>query len=159
MVDLSFREPQENDWLEILSLANTALRELQNPPSQCDWLTNRRAFSSQGTQHHFVAVAEGAIIGYAAAERHANAPQGEYRLFVVVAPSDRTRIGTVMLRALRHYLIGVRAHSVRMVEYANDSGFLAYLREIGFGSEKAFALVDRTPVVELKMQAPFEALA
>ena len=46
-----------------------------------------------------------------------------------------------------------------MLEYEADAGFLRFLRAHGFVNHKTFTLADGVKVTELRMEAPFAALA
>jgi hypothetical protein len=84
MDNVSLREPRDEDWADLLALANRSLSEMQSPPSQEEWVANRRSFSaSEGVQKHFVAIIERRIVGYAGAEWRKTQPEGWYRVFVV----------------------------------------------------------------------------
>ena len=166
MNETTLRAPTNDDWPAILALAELSLSELPNAPSQDEWLNNRRSFTPpDGIQRHFVATSGERIVGYACIEhRHKTGDgnktvDGGYRLFVVVALSARTTLGTRLLAELRKCLIDLDARRVWLVEYEADAGFLAYLEERGFARVANFKLDDGTPVVELTMDAPFQSLA
>lgn len=154
----SLREPADADWPAILQLANASLAGMPNAPPQDAWLANRRAFLVPGRRHHFVALEDGRIAGYAAAEHPLHAPDGEYRVFVVVAPTARETLGVFLLRQLRHRLLKANARVMRMLEYEADAGFLAFLQAHGFVYRKTFTLTDGAAVAELRLEAPFESL-
>jgi len=155
----TLREPSSADWPKILELANASLAEIPNAPHQDEWLTNRRAYLQGGKRHHVVALEDGRIAGYAAAEHVIHAPPGEFRIFLVVPPSARETLGSYLLRELRRYLLTANAATIRMLEYEADSGFLAYLQARGFVHRKTFAMTDGILLAELRMEAPFEPLA
>ena len=155
----TLREPTEADWPAILGLANASLADIPNAPPQDEWLANRRAFLVPGRRYHVVALEAGHVAGYAAAEHLLHAPDGEYRVFVVVAPSAREALATYLLRELRRYLLKAHASTIRMLEYEADSGFLGFLQAHGFVFRKTFTLADGVKMTELRMQAPFAALA
>jgi Acetyltransferase (GNAT) family len=158
MSELTLRAPTDDDWPAILALAERSLSELPNAPSQAEWLNNRRSFSPpDGIQRHFVATSDEQIVGYACIE-HRSKTDGVYRLFVVVAPSARRTLGTCLLAKLRECLIDLRARRAWVAEYETDTGFLAYLEEMGFVKLKTFKLEDGTPVVEMSIDAPFHSL-
>ena len=165
MSEATLRAPGDHYWPAILDLAVLSLAELPNAPSQHEWLNNRRSFTpSDGVQQHFVATSGERIVGYACIEhRHKTADggkpvEGEYRLFVVVAPSARTTMGTRLLAKLRECLINLGACRVRVLEYEADARFISYLEEMGFVRLKSFNLDDGSPVVGLTMDAPFQSL-
>jgi hypothetical protein len=165
MGEIELREPTDDDWLAIRALAELSLSELPNPPSQQEWLNNRKSFSpSDGIQQHFVATSGERIVGYGCIEHRYKTNSGRelndgvYRLFVVVAPSARRTLGTRLLAKLRECLIDLGARRTWVVEYAADTGFLAYLKEMGFVKLKTFELDDGTPVVEMNIDAPFQSL-
>ena len=155
----TLREPTESDWPAILQLANASLADMPNAPPQDEWLANRRAFLVPGRRHHLVAFEAGRAAGYAAAEHPLHAPDGEYRVFVVVAPSARDTLATYLLRELRRHLVKANASTIRMLEYETDAGFLRFLQAHGFVHRKTFTLADGVKVTELRMEAPFAALA
>jgi N-acetylglutamate synthase-like GNAT family acetyltransferase len=166
MSGIELREPANDDWPAILTLAELSLAELPVIPSQQEWLNNRRSFtSSDGIQQHFVATSGEHIVGYACIEhrnetKHGTKPaDGVYRLFVVVAPSARRTLGTQLLAKLRESLVDLGARRAWVVEYEADAGFLAYLEQMGFVRLTTFKLDDGTPVVELSIDAPFQSLA
>ena len=160
MDEIVLREPRADDWEAILKLAELSLSEMSTVPSQLEWLNNRRSFSAaEGIQQHFVATSNDRIVGYACIEHRDKADAGEYRLFVVVAPSARTTLGTMLLAKLRERLLSVGARRARMAEYEADAGFISYLETMGFVRLNSFKLEDGSPVVELSMDAPFQSLA
>jgi N-acetylglutamate synthase-like GNAT family acetyltransferase len=160
MDEIVLREPRDDDWTAILKLAELSLAEMPIVPSQLEWLNNRRTFSAvEGIQQHFVAISSDRIVGYACIEHRDKADAGEYRLFVVVAPSARATLGTTLLASLRERLLSVGARRARMVEYEADVGFISYLEKMGFVGLNGFKLDDGSPVVELGMDAPFQSLA
>src|SRR5260370_29706358 len=134
MSEIALRAPTKDDWPAILALAELSLSELPNTPSQHEWLNNRRSFSpSDGIQKHFVATSSGRIVGYSCIEHRiktdggSEPTDGVYRLFVVVAPSERRTLGTRLLAKLRECLIDLGARRAWVAEYAADAGFLGYL--------------------------------
>jgi hypothetical protein len=165
MSGIAVRAPADDDWPAILALAELSLAELPDAPSQHEWLNNRRSFSpSDGNQRHFVATSGDRIVGYACVE-HRNKTasgrkpaEGVYRPFVVVAPSARTTLGTVLLAKLRESLIDLGARRAWVLEYEADAGFISYLEGMGFARSANFKLDDGTPVVELTIDAPFQSL-
>jgi hypothetical protein len=159
MDETVLREPRADDWAAILKLAELSLAEMSTVPSQLEWLNNRRSFSpADGIQQHFVAASGDRIVGYACIEHRDSAADGEYRLFVVVAPAARATLGTRLLAKLRECLLSVGARRARMVEYVADAGFISYLEKIGFVRLNTFNLNDGNRVVELSMDAPFQSL-
>lgn len=155
----TLREPSAADWPSILELANASLAEIPHAPPQDEWLANRRAYLQGGRRHHVVAVEDGHVVGYAAAEHALHQPQGEYRVFVVAMPAARETLGTYLLREILRYLRTMNAQTVRMLEYEADAGFLAYLESRGFARRRTFTLADGTAIVELRLNALFEASA
>jgi SAM-dependent methyltransferase len=156
MIDVILRPPGDDDWPAILDLAHRSLSELPDAPPQEDWLRNRRAFPQQtGKQHHLVAVAGDQVVGYAAAEQRRGAAEGEYRLFIVVAPADRATLGRMLFEQLREFLLGANQRRGWMLEYVADSDFLSFLEELGFVRVESFNLTDSSPVVRLILDAPF----
>lgn len=165
MSEITLRAPTDDDWPAILTLAELSLSELLNSPSQQEWLSNRKTFSrSDGIQRHFVAISDERIVGYACIEHRNKNIDGKktaddvYRLFVVVAPTARRTFGTRLLAKLRECLIDLGARRAWVVEYEADTGFLAYLEEMGFVKLKTFNLDDGTPAVEMNIDAPFQSL-
>jgi hypothetical protein len=167
--EFSIRMPCEEDWRAILNLANQSLIEVPDAPSQQEWLENRRSYSpSEGIQRHIVATSGDQIVGYACIEHRdnfklhppaINAPHGEYRLFVVVAPSDRSTLGTRLLKLLGRQLIELGALRAWTTEYEADAHFVSYLERMGFVRQTSFRLPDGTTAVRLIMDAPFQSLA
>jgi len=161
--------PCDDDWRVILTLANQSLVEVPGAPSQQEWLDNRRSYSpSEGIQRHFVATSGDRIVGYACIEQRdnfnlhppaTNAAHGEYRLFVVVAPSDRSTVGTRLLKLLGGQLTDLGALRAWTTEYEADVHFVAYLQQMGFVRQTSFRLPDGTAGVRLIMDAPFQSLA
>ena len=165
MNEITFRAPTVDDWPAILALAEQSLAELPNPPSQLEWLNNRKSFTpSDGIQQHFVATSGERIVGYACIEcRNKTSDRKKtvgdvYRLFVVVAPSARRTLGTHLLAKLRESLIDLGARRAWVAEYEADAPFLAYLEEMGFVKLKTFRLDDGTQAVEMSIDAPFQSL-
>jgi hypothetical protein len=167
--EFSIRMPCEDDWPAILNLANQSLMEVPYAPSQQEWLENRRSYSpSEGIQRHIVATSGDQIVGYACIEHRdnfklhppaINAPHGEYRLFVVVAPSDRSTLGPRLLKLLGRQLIELGALRAWTTEYEADAHFVSYLEQMGFVRQTSFRLPDGTTAVRLIMDAPFQSLA
>src|SRR6266481_1888422 len=131
MSEITFRAPADADWPAILALAETSLSEFPNAPSQHEWLNKRRSFSpSDGIQQHFVATSGERIVGYACIEHRIKITNGRkpidgvYRLFVVVAPSARTTLGTQLLAKLRECLIKLDARKAWVLEYPADARFI-----------------------------------
>src|SRR5215469_11915688 len=117
-------------------------------PSQQEWLDNRRSYSRpEGAQQRLVASLGNHLVGYACIE-YRDSPKrpppanktanGEYRLFVVVAPSDRATVGSRLLQQLRRQLIELDARRAWMMEYEADSRFLSYLEGRGFVRQTSF---------------------
>lgn len=168
MSKFSIRTPGDDDWPAILKLAHESLIEMPGAPSQQEWLDNRRSYSpSEGKQRHFVATSRDQIVGYAGIERRDNfklhppavsAADGEYRLFVVVAPSERSTLGTQLLKLLGRQLIGLGALRAWTMEYEADVHFVSYLQRMGFVRQTSFRLPDGTAAVRLIMDAPFQSL-
>ena len=160
MDEIVIREPRADDWAAILKLAELSLAEMPIVPSQLEWLNNRKSFSpSDGIQQHFVAASADRIDGYACIEHRNKTADGEYRLWVVVAPSMRTTLGTTLLGKLRECLLSVGASRARMVEYEADAGFISYLETMEFVRLNRFKLDDGSPVVELSIDAPFRSFS
>jgi N-acetylglutamate synthase-like GNAT family acetyltransferase len=167
--EFSIRMPCEDDWPAILNLGNQSLMEVPGAPSQQEWLDNRRSYlPSEGIQRHFVATSGDQIVGYACVEHRGNfklhppainAPHGEYRLVVVVAPSDRSTVGTRLLKLLGRQLIDLGARRAWTLEYEADAHFVSYLERIGFVRQTSFRLPCGTTAVRLIMDAPFQSLA
>ena len=169
MGQIGIRIPQDDDWPAILNLANKSLTEMPAAPGQQEWLDNRRSYSPpDGVRQHFVACSGDDLVGYACLEHRdnprlhqsaTNVADAEYRLFVVVAPSDRATVGTRLLELLRRRLIELGARRVWMTEYQADSRFVSYLERKGFLRQTSYRLPDGTPAVRLTMDAPFQSLA
>ena len=168
MSKFSIRTPGDDDWPAILKLADQSLIQIPGAPGQQEWLDNRRSYSpSEGIQRHFVATSRDQIAGYACIEhrdnfklhpRAINAADGEYRLFLVVAPSDRSTLGTRLLKLLGRQLIDLGARRAWTMEYETDVHFVSYLQRMGFVRQTSFRLPDGTAAVRLIMDAPFQSL-
>jgi hypothetical protein len=165
MNEVTLRVPADDDWPAILTLAEQSLAELPNAPCQQEWLNNRRSFSpSDGIQQHFVATSGDHIVGYACIEYREKTFSGRkpvdgvYRLFVVVAPSARTALGSRLLAKLRENLINVGARRAWVLEFEGDAAFVSYLEGMGFVRLANFNLDDGSPIVELAIDAPFASL-
>jgi N-acetylglutamate synthase-like GNAT family acetyltransferase len=164
--EITLRAPADDDWPAILALAELSLAELPDPPSQHEWLTNRRSFSSSdGIQRHFVARSGERIVGYASIEHRDKTADGKkcvdgvYRLFLVVAPSARTTLGSRLLAKLRESLLDLGARRAWVLEYEADVGLISYLKEVGFVKSASYKLEDGGhPVVEMTIDAPFLSL-
>jgi hypothetical protein len=167
--EFSIRMLCEDDWPAILNLANQSHLEIPDASSQQEWLENRRSYSpSEGIQRHLVATSGDRIVGYACIEHRdnfkihppaINAPHGEYRLFVVVAASDRSTLGTRLLKQLGRQLIELAALRAWTTEYEADAHFVSYLERMRFVRQTSFRLPDGTTAVRLIMDAPFQSLA
>ena len=121
-------------------------------------MAHRRSFAtSEGTREHFVACLDTRIVGYAAIERHIDAPAGLYRMFVVVEPSNRATLGTMLFAELRKRLAGLGAHRALMRELEADAGLITYLERMGFERTKAIE-IDGRVAVELMLDAPFNSI-
>ncbi len=159
MGEITFRVPRDDDWPAILNLAELSLAELPIAPRQNEWLHNRRSFSqSDGFQQHFVATVGERIVGYAGAEHRSKAADGVYRLFVVVEPSARATLGTMLLARLRECLITLGARKAWFLELEADARFISYLEQMGFVRVKSSSLDHGMPLVELTLNAPFQSL-
>ena len=165
MREIAMRAPTNDDWPAILALAQLAVSEVPNAPSQLEWLNNRKSFSpADGIQQHFVATTGERIVGYAGIEYRNKTTNGRkpidgvYRLFVVVAPPARRTLGTQLLAKLRECMIKLDARKAWRWEYEADAHFISYLEEMGFVKTESFDL-QGTPVVELTIDAPFPSLA
>ena len=75
-----------------------------------------------------------------------------------MAPSDRSTLGTRLLKLLGQQLSGLGALRAWTMEYEADVHFLAYLERMGFVRQMSFRLLDGTSVVRLVMDAPFQSL-
>jgi Acetyltransferase (GNAT) family len=160
MNDFKLRVPRDDDWAAILTLAKQSLSELPSAPGQQEWLDNRRSFpQSNGTQQHFVATVGERVVGYVGVEHRNTAPDGDYRLFLVVAPSARATLGTSLLATLRECLIALGARRAWFQELEADAGFISYLQKMGFVRVATFGLDDGTGIVRLAMDAPFQSLS
>jgi Acetyltransferase (GNAT) family len=167
--EVTLRTPRMDDWQAILDLAYRSLAELPNAPSQQDWLDNRRSFSpSEGIQYQFVACHGDRIVGYACIEHRdklklhppaSAAAEGEYRVFVVVAPSDRLTLGIRLLKELRERLLDLGADRAWTTEYEADVHFISFLEGVGFLRQAVFKLPDGSRAIRLVAYAPFVTLA
>jgi len=159
MEGIILRQPFEEDWPTLAALGNLAISEMQVPPDQRPWAENRRSFPSDGVQRHFVATSSGRIVGYCGVEWRQNSPAGWYRVFVIVAPSDRATIGRWLFEKVREVLLGLTASTAWMMEYEADIGLLAFMEQVGFNFFRALTTPDGFRVVEMTMDTPFDSLA
>jgi ribosomal protein S18 acetylase RimI-like enzyme len=159
------RQLRDEEWSEILCLADASLTEMPMAPSMKEWLDNRRSFpDSESVQEHFVATLGKQIVGYACVEhppvwmRTAKDAEGEYRLFIVVEPSARRTLGNRLLAKLRESLIAHGARRAWFQEYESDTGLISFLEEKGFIRAAAFRIEEGTRIVRLSLDAPFDPL-
>jgi hypothetical protein len=75
-----------------------------------------------------------------------------------VAPSDRSTLGTQLLKLLGRQLIDLGALRAWTMEYETDVHFVSYLQRMGFVRQTSFRLPDGTVAVRLIMDAPFQSL-
>jgi GNAT superfamily N-acetyltransferase len=158
-------ELRDEEWSEILHLAEASLTEMPIAPNVKEWLNNRRSFQeADSVQRHVVATLGKQIVGYACAEhppawmRNTKDAIGEYRLFMVVEPSARRTLGTRLLGKLRESLITLGARRAWFQEYAADRGLISFLQEKGFVRAADFRIEDGSRILRLSMGAPFEPL-
>lgn len=156
---------RDEEWSEILRLAEVSLAEMPMAPNVKEWLDNRRSFQDpESVQQQIVAILGKQIVGYACAEhppvwmRNAKDATGEYRLFMVVEPSARRTLGNRLLAKLRESLITHGARRAWFQEYEADTGLISFLEEKGFIRAAAFRTKDGTRIVRLSLDAPFEPL-
>ena len=159
------RQLLDEEWSEILRLADVSLAEMHMAPHQKEWLDNRRSFQDpESLQENFVATLGKQIVGYACVEhppvwmRTTKDATGEYRLFMVVEPSARRTLGNRLLAKLRESLIAHGARRAWFQEYESDTGLISFLEENGFIRAAAFRIEDGTRIVRLSQDAPFESL-
>jgi GNAT superfamily N-acetyltransferase len=159
------RQLRDEEWSEILSLAEVSLAEMQMAPHQKEWLDNRKYFHDpESVQENFVATLGKQIVGYACAEhppvwmRTTKDATGEHRLFMVVEPSARRTLGNRLLAKLRESLIAHGARRAWFQEYESDTGLISFLEEKGFIKAAAFRIEDGTRIVRLSLDAPFDSL-
>ena len=159
MDNITLRQPCEEDWPVLADLGDLAISEMQVPPTQKPWAENRRTFPADGIQRHFVATADGRIVGYAGAEWRKEGPLGWYRVFVIVAPQDRATLGRWLFGKIQEILINLSATTAWVREYEADKGLLAFMEQVGFKFFRARTTPDGFRVVEMTMEAPFDSLA
>ena len=158
--DITLRAVRDDDWSVILDLAHRSLAELPVVPNQQEWLDNRKSFSpSDGVQQHFVATSDEHVVGYAGIEHRNTTADGCYRLFVVVEPSARATLGSMLFARIRERLIRLGARHAWMMELEADAGFISYLEQVGFVRSKTVNVNDKTRAVQLTMDAPFQSLS
>lgn len=126
------REPSERDWRQIKMLADASVADVAGASVQDEWLTNRRGFQSIGEQYHFVVEEEGEVKGYGSLEHAFDAPEGNYRMFVVTAPDDLERVGQQMFEELEEMCTRLGARRSCFVEYSNDERLLGFLKQRGY---------------------------
>jgi hypothetical protein len=160
------RQLRDEEWSEILRLADASLTEMPMAPSMKEWLDNRRSFQyPESVQENFVATLGKQIVGYACAEhppvwmRTSKDATGEYRLFLVVEPSARRTLGNRLLAKLRESLIAHGARRAWFQEYESDTGLISFVEEKGFIRGAAFRIEDGTRIVRLSLAAPFDLVA
>ncbi len=151
------RQPRDEDWPALAALGNLAISAMQVPPDQSPWAENRRSFPPDGIQRHFVALSDERIVGYCAAEWRQKQAEGWFRVFVVVAPSDRATLGRSLFAKVRELLLDVSASHAWMMEYEDDSGLLAFMQEVGFKYLRAVT-VDGFRAIQMTMDSPFDSL-
>ncbi len=123
---LTLDHPTPEDWLAIGALANEAVRHIPGAPVQTEWLENRRAYT--GPRHHWIAREDGEPVGYGAIEHRTD----RHRLFLVLSwiNPGATAIADALIAGLQREFVGVG--KMWMLEYADDTPFLNYLRTHGF---------------------------
>jgi hypothetical protein len=140
------REPREEDWPAILTLANQSVRGVTGAGSQEEWLANRKR--SSPLRRQFVAVEADVLVGYAAIES-SDRVEHAFRLFVVARPERRARIGPLLYAKLESLLADLSAAEAWFIEYASDLGLLAFLAERGFQEVRRFRSQDGAECVVL----------
>jgi len=154
---LTIRSVRDADWPALLALAEKSVAEMPSAPSQREWASNRRSFpTANGVQRQFIATADGQVVGYAGLEHRGQWMEDDYRLFVVVVPSDRDSLGIRLLALLRSELLQLQARRAWFLEYESLTQFNSWLESQGFMRVESFNLGDGTSVVRMAMDAPFE---
>lgn len=135
-----FRDPREDDWPGILNIANASVAAVEGAGTQEEWLENRKTFTGNGIQHHFVCTDAGQLLGYGSAENASDAQADSYRLFVVTQPETLHSIGEAIFDELVRILPKFRAQRSWFVEYANDSSLTGFLKDHGYEESRRFKL-------------------
>jgi ribosomal protein S18 acetylase RimI-like enzyme len=131
---LNLREPRDDDWLDIVDLANRSVAGVPGAPGQDAWLENRKGFDvAVGRRFHRVAVepATGRIVGYVAVESRRIGDRSA-RLFVVTPPEQLDDIGADLLACALEAAARSGARNASFVEYAGGAEFIAFLEGRGF---------------------------
>ena len=144
----TLRLPAENDWPEILKLADVAVENVPNAPHQVEWLEGRRCF--EGVQRHFVAELRGTVVGYGAAERAADDPDGTYRLFVVTDWNTGLDIACLLYERAMDELANLGARHAWLREYASDEPLIDFVRRRGFEIREEYDYAGKTLVTLTK---------
>lgn len=136
---VTIRDPEAADWTAIASLADASVSHVDGAPSQNGWVENRLNFD--GIRRHYVAEAEGRIVGYGSIERgnHTETNAG-FRLFLILRwPNpESTRIADELLAKLRRDVAHLEIAHLWVREYANDRLFIDFLSSRGFEVTKEY---------------------
>ncbi len=142
-----FETPSEDDWPEVLRLANASVADVPGAGPQDEWLANRRGFADRpgfasggGLRRHLVCrdPASRRAVGYGAVEHDPQAPNGAFRLFVVTEPSALETVGVQVLEQAFETLAQLGARTAWFTEYAADSRLVSFVRRQGFEEVRRF---------------------
>lgn len=146
-----FRPPTDDDWLNILRIADLSVAEVPGVPSQEEWMNNRRTFARRGRQVHFVRVEHDSLTGYGALEQVSGADDDGYRLFVVAHPDQLDTVGNEILDRLTELLGEHAATSSWFVEYAQATQLIGFIQSKGYREARRFTLASGHGAVVLSM--------
>ena len=136
-MNVTLRAPAEDDWPDILRVANEALPDAED--ANAAWLAARRGFDGAALRRrNYVACGpDGRIVGYAGIEQTPG--KDSYRVFVVASPERLTSgSGDQMYDALRRDLEELGASSAWMREEARDLPTIDFALRHGFTERERF---------------------
>src|SRR5687767_3751647 len=124
------RDVDERDWPAILALATRSVAHIPEAGAQDQWLDNRRNFDrTRRRQWRYVDTRDGAIVGYGGVETDT---RGEYRVFIVCAPSDLGDVGERLYQHALAILAQTDATRVWFTEHAADAPLREFAEARGF---------------------------
>jgi hypothetical protein len=140
-LSLRVRPSREEDWTDILALANASVAGVPQAGPQDEWLGNRQNFDeAKGLRAHFVAVDPSSkAVGYGAVES-ASGENSDFRMFIVTAPGDLETAGELLYRTTLDALKKFGAARVRLTEYAGDAAFQCFAESRGFVELERFQI-------------------
>ena len=148
--DLRVRDIRDEDWSAILAIANQSVADVAGAGRQDEWLANRRNFdASRGTREHYVVEHAGEVVGYGGIESVSALPEGEFRMFIVVASRRLADVGERLYQTALAALARNRARRVHLTEYAKDQSLRDFLERRGFTETRRFRIPDGNEVVTL----------